>query len=36
MKRERIRQIVLALVGLLYVGLLYPLSTDWWHSNWLL
>ncbi len=36
MKRERIRQIVLAVVGLLYVGLLYPLSTDLWHSNWLL
>lgn len=33
---RRIRQIVVALVGLFYIGLLYPLSTELWHSNWLL
>jgi hypothetical protein len=33
--RERIRQIILAWVGLLYVALLYPLYTDLWHSKWL-
>ena len=31
-----IRQVVVALVGLFYVALLYPLSTDLWHSKWLL
>src|SRR5438128_517235 len=36
MKRERARQIVLALAGLLYVALLYPLCSDLWHSHWLL
>ena len=36
MKRERIRQIILALVGLSFVGLLYPLYSDLWHSSWLL
>jgi len=35
MKRERARQIILALVGLLYVALLYPLYTDLAHSSWL-
>jgi FtsH-binding integral membrane protein len=35
MKRERIRQITLAVIGLVYVGLLYPLFTDLWHSKWL-
>ncbi len=35
MNRERARQIILAIVGLLYVGLLYPLSTDLAHSSWL-
>jgi hypothetical protein len=25
-----------ALLGLFYVGLLYPLYTDLWHSKWLL
>jgi len=35
MKRESIRQIVLAIVGLLYVVLLYPLYTDLAHSSWL-
>ena len=33
---KRIRQIVVALVGLFYVCLLYPLCTELWHSNWLL
>ena len=36
MKRERIRQVVLALGGLFFVALLYPLCSDLWHSNWLL
>lgn len=35
MKRERIRQIILALLGLFFVGLLYPLCSDLWHSSWL-
>jgi len=33
---KRIRQVVVALVGLFYVCLLYPLLTDLWHSKWLL
>jgi hypothetical protein len=33
---RRIRQIVVALVGLFYVCLLYPLCTELWHSKWLL
>jgi hypothetical protein len=36
MKRERSLQVVLALVGLFYVALIYPLCTFLWHSNWLL
>ena len=36
MKRERTLQVVLALLGLFYVGLIYPLYTDLWHSKWLL
>jgi|SRR5215475_2258110 len=36
MKRQRMLQVVLVLVGLLYVGLIYPLFTDLWHSKWLL
>jgi hypothetical protein len=31
-----IRQIVIALVGLFYAGLFYPLCTELWHSKWLL
>lgn len=31
-----IRQIIVALLGLFYVGLLYPLCTDLWHSKWLI
>ena len=33
---KRIRQIIVALLGLLYVGFLYPLYTDLWHSKWLI
>ena len=33
---KRVRQIVVALVGLFYVGLLYPLCGELWHSKWLL
>jgi hypothetical protein len=33
---KRIRQIVVALVGLFYIGLLYPLCTELRHSKWLL
>jgi hypothetical protein len=33
---KRIRQIVVCLVGLFYLGLLYPLCTELWHSKWLL
>jgi hypothetical protein len=35
-KRERILQIALVLLGLLYLGLIYPLYTDLAHSKWLL
>jgi hypothetical protein len=35
-KYERSRRIVLAVIGLFYVGLLYPLYTDLWHSKWLI
>lgn len=33
---RRTRQIIVALVGLFYTCLLYPLCTELWHSNWLL
>jgi hypothetical protein len=33
---KRIRQVVVALVGLFYVALLYPLCAELWHSKWLL
>jgi hypothetical protein len=35
MKFERTRQIVLAIVGLLYLALFYFLYADLWHSSWL-
>jgi hypothetical protein len=35
-KRERIRQIVVGVVGLFYCALIYPLYTDLLHSSWLL
>jgi uncharacterized protein DUF6632 len=34
-KRERIRQVIVGLVGLFYVALLYPLCSDLWHAKWL-
>ena len=36
MKRERLTQIVLVLVGLFNLALIYFLFTDLWHSSWLL
>ena len=36
MKRERLTQIVLVLVGLINVSLIYFLYKDLWHSSWLL
>lgn len=33
---KRMRQIIVGLLGLVYVGLLYPLYTDLWHSKWLI
>ena len=36
MKRERVTQIVLVIVGLLNLALIYFLFTDLWHSSWLL
>jgi len=33
---RRVRQIIVALVGLFYVGMFYPLCTELWHSKWLL
>ena len=35
MIRERALQIVLGLVGLLFLGLIYPLYSDLKHANWL-
>ncbi len=36
MKRERLTQIVLVIVGLLDLSLIYFLFMDLWHSSWLL
>lgn len=36
MKRERVLQVAVGLLGLLYLCLIYPLYTDLWHSRWLL
>lgn len=36
MNRERILQVVLVVLGLLFIALLYPLYTDLWHAKWLL
>ena len=33
---KRIRNVIVALLGLFYVGLLYPLYTDLWRSKWLI
>jgi hypothetical protein len=35
-KRERMLQVALGLVGLVYVAMIYPLYTDLAHSKWLL
>jgi hypothetical protein len=35
-KRERLTQIVLVIVGLVNVAIIYPLFMDLWNSNWLL
>ena len=36
MKRKRILQVVLVILGLLFIGLVYPLYGDLRHSAWLL
>jgi hypothetical protein len=36
MKRERILQVFVGLLGLVYLSMIYPLYTDLWHSKWLL
>ncbi len=36
MKRERVLQILLAVLGILFIALIYPLYTDLWHAKWLL
>ena len=36
MKRERMLQVAVGLLGLLYVALIYPLYRDLAHSSWLL
>ncbi len=35
MKRERMLQIFLSVLGVLFIALLYPLFADLWHANWL-
>jgi len=36
LKRERVLQAVLVILGLLFIGLIYPLYADLRHSSWLL
>ena len=36
MKRERVLQVVLVILGLFYLALIYPLYMDLRHSGWLL
>lgn len=36
MKRERVTQVVLVVVGLFYLSTIYFLFRDLWHSSWLL
>ena len=36
MKRERVLQVAVGLLGLVYVGMIYPLYSDLAHSSWLL
>jgi hypothetical protein len=33
-RRERLTQIVLVIVGLLNLAIIYPLFMDLWHSSW--
>ena len=35
MKRERMLQVAVGLLGFAYLCLIYPLYTDLWHSKWL-
>ena len=35
MKRERMLQIFLVVLGILFTALIYPLFTDLWHATWL-
>ncbi len=36
MKRDRVLQVFLAVMGVLFIALIYPLYTDLWHAKWLL
>src|ERR1700761_7682991 len=36
MRRERILQVFLAVLGVLFIALIYPLYTDLRHAKWLL
>ncbi|HUO33792.1 MAG TPA: DUF6632 domain-containing protein [Candidatus Acidoferrum sp.] len=36
MKRERVLQVAVGLLGLVYVGMIYPLYSDLAHAGWLL
>ncbi|HTV57397.1 MAG TPA: DUF6632 domain-containing protein [Verrucomicrobiae bacterium] len=36
MKRKRVLQVAVGLLGLVYVGMIYPLYSDLAHSSWLL
>lgn len=36
MKRQRMRQVIVGLVGVAYIAMIYPLCTDLWRSTWLL
>jgi hypothetical protein len=33
--RDRMLRIFLVLLGVLFIGFIYPLYTDLWHANWL-
>ena len=35
MTRDRIRQAILAVTGIVFVGLVYPLASDLWRAKWL-
>ena len=36
MKRERMLQVAVGFLGVLYLWPIYPVYTDLWHSKWLL